>query len=578
MSLSRSRRDSAGTDLKAEIAPPPSPPAAARGSSRWRSILGGVLTLAAVALIYLTLVSIVKQKAGAFVPGAFLRIPLEVIPGGAALLVVAARWRRPVAALFGLVLGLVGVLKIANMGFRIVLGRTFNPILDWPLFRDGYNALTETDGHVVAKAAAVGAAVLAVAIVAVLILAAMRLAAITARYPAVSRRALVGLSAAWIALALSGITLFPKAPVASDAAAALLKATVQQVPAALRDQRQFAETARNDPFRAVPADQLLAGLQGKDVIIGAVESYGRSALENPRMSAIVDPVLRAGERKLTAAGYAAKSGFLTSSTHGGGSWLAHASFQSGLWINNQQRYRQLTASDRLTLTRAFHQGGWQTVGVEPGNTVAWPEASFYGYDTVYDSRNMGYRGPRFGWSRMPDQYTLSMFQHEVYGRAHRPLMAEVTLTSSHQPWTQIPEMIDWAQVGDGRIYGPMARRGEQRNVLWSNPEKARIEYARSIGYSVDSLISWAQKYGDENLVLVMFGDHQPISLITGDNTSRDIPVTIIAHDRSVLDRIAGWRWEDGLKPSPAAPVWRMDDFRNRFFTAFGRQGGKSPTG
>ena len=94
----------------------------------------------------------------------------------------------------GVVLGLVAVLKIANMGFRIVLGRTFNPILDWPLFGDGYNALTETDGHAVAKAAAVGAAVLAVVILAVLILAAMRLAGITARYPAVSRRALVGLS------------------------------------------------------------------------------------------------------------------------------------------------------------------------------------------------------------------------------------------------------------------------------------------------------------------------------------------------------------------------------------------------
>jgi hypothetical protein len=36
----------------------------------------------------------------------------------------------------------------------------------------------------------------------------------------------------------------------------------------------------------------------------------------------------------------------------------------------------------------------------------------------------------------------------------------------------------------------------------------------------------------------------------------------------VIDRIAGWRWEDGTLPSPRAPVWPMHAFRNRFFGAF----------
>ncbi|MDT7694495.1 MAG: hypothetical protein QOI75_3862, partial [Pseudonocardiales bacterium] len=41
--------------------------------------------------------------------------------------------------------------------------------------------------------------------------------------------------------------------------------------------------------------------------------------------------------------------------------------------------------------------------------------------------------------------------------------------------------------------------------------------------------------------------------------------------RAVLDRISGWGWQDGLKPGPNAPVWRMDAFRDRFLTAFGSQ-------
>ncbi len=384
---SRSRPDRAGAvEIDAPVAP--------RG--RLRSVLGGVLTFAAAAVVYLAMVvpeAVARPKEGSFVAGAYLRVPIEAIFGGAILLALSPRWRKPVALLFGLGLGFVGVLKIVNMGFRMVLGRRFNPVLDWPLFSDGYNALTETDGRTTARLAVVGAILLTVVVMSVLTFAVLRLAKVTARYRNPARRTLVGLSAVWLALAISGVTLFPNAPVASDTAADLLKTTVKQVPAALRDQRQFADASRNDEYRDVPARDLVTSLEGKDVVIGVVESYGRTALTDPAMSAIVDPALNAGTEKLTAAGYSARTGWLTSSTFGGGSWLAHASFQSGLWITTQQRYRQLTASDRITLTSAFHDAGWQTVGVEPGNTVAWPEASFYGYDNVYDSRNLGYQGP-----------------------------------------------------------------------------------------------------------------------------------------------------------------------------------------
>jgi hypothetical protein len=301
-----------------------------------------------------------------------------------------------------------------------------------------------------------------------------------------------------------------------------------------------------------------------------VESYGRSVLQNPRMARIVDPALAAGTRQLTAAGFAAKSGFLTSSTYGGGSWLAHGSFQSGLWIDNQSRYRQLISGNRLTLTNAFHKAGWNTVGVEPGNTRAWPEADFYGYDKVFDNRNLGYAGPRFGWSNMPDQYTLKSFQDQVYARKTGPLMAEITMTSSHEPWTPVPQMVDWSSIGDGSRFAPQALVGEKRSVLWKDRAQTQAEYAKSIAYSVQTLISWATTYGDDDLVMVFFGDHQPIPLVSGQGASHDVPITIVAKDPKVLDRIASWGWQDGLKPDPQAPVWKMDQFRDKFLTAFAR--------
>jgi hypothetical protein len=48
-----------------------------------------------------------------------------------------------------------------------------------------------------------------------------------------------------------------------------------------------------------------------------------------------------------------------------------------------------------------------------------------------------------------------------------------------------------------------------------------------------------------------------------------VPISVIAHDPAVLDKISGWGWQDGLRPSRQAPVWRMSAFRDRFLSAFG---------
>ena len=54
-----------------------------------------------------------------------------------------------------------------------------------------------------------------------------------------------------------------------------------------------------------------------------------------------------------------------------------------------------------------------------------------------------------------------------------------------------------------------------------------------------------------------------------------MPITIIARDPAVLDRISAWGWDDGMLPGPDAPVWRMDAFRDRFLSAFGPAPGGS---
>ena len=70
-------------------------------------------------------------------------------------------------------------------------------------------------------------------------------------------------------------------------------------------------------------------------------------------------------------------------------------------------------------------------------------------------------------------------------------------------------------------------------------------------------------------MLVVVGDEQPLPIVSGQTTSHDVPISIIAHDPAVLKRIGGWGWDAGLLPSRHAPVLPMSAFRDRFLTAFG---------
>jgi hypothetical protein len=69
--------------------------------------------------------------------------------------------------------------------------------------------------------------------------------------------------------------------------------------------------------------------------------------------------------------------------------------------------------------------------------------------------------------------------------------------------------------------------------------------------------------------MVVLGDHQPNSNVSGIGVSHDVPVSLVAHDPAVLRRISGWGWTPGLRPAADAPVMRMDHFRDSFLSAFG---------
>ena len=534
---------------------------------RWRTIVRWTVTSLAGLLVLFLLVA--PSRIGHLTPLAFLRIPLEALVVVAVVLVLPERRRRLGAIIAGVILGVLGLLKIVDMGFSAVLDRPFDPLGDWSFLDAAVVYLTKSSGRAVGIGAVVGAVVLAVALLVLVTLAVLRLSRLVAAHRGAATRTVAALAVVWVACAVVGVRVGPDEPVAARTSVDRLL----QVRAGLQDRSRFAAESAVDSFRGRSSD-LLTALRGKDVIIAFVESYGRVALDDPVIAPQVSAVLDDGTRRLKAAGFESRSGFLTSPTAGGGSWLAQATLLSGLWVDNQQRFRTLMGTDHLTLNGAFRRAGWQTVGIMPGVIQDWPEAKFYEFDRLYAAKDLGYRGPNFSFATTPDQYALSFFQRTERAKpGHTPVMAEIPLISSHAPWAPVPPFLDWDAIGDGSVYQATPGAGDPADiVLRRDRARVRNDYANAIGYSLKSLISYVESYGDDNLVVVFLGDHQPAPVVAGTGASRDVPITIVARDPAVLDRIAGWGWQDGLRPAAQSPVWRMDTFRDRFLTAFGPTG------
>ena len=543
-------------------------PAGAR-RARLRTGIAAALTTLALLLVWVALVA--PNQPIRLMPSAFVRLPLEGLVLIAVAAVLPATARRLLAGVVGPLLALVVILKILDLAFFTAFDRPFDPYQDVSYAAIGSETLRISIGGPDANLVIAAVVVLVVAVLVLTTLAVRRLTRVASGHRRWSLRAVTALGVVWLLCWVFGAQFVSHTPIASTSAAGLVVDEIGALRANIEDPATFAKEISDDRFRHTPRGQLLTSLRGKDVILAFVEGYGKGAVQGSSFSPGVNAVLANGTRRLHAAGFSSRSAFLTSPTFGGISWLAHASMQAGLWVNTQRRYDQLVETNRLTLSDAFNRAGWRTVDFVPSNNRTWPEgSSFYNFDKLYDQRNVGYHGPRYGYASMPDQYVFSALQRlELEKRHRRPVFAELDLVSSHTPWTHIPRMIAWPRVGNGSVFNRMPVETTSKEALWSDSERVRAAYGQSIEYTLSTLISFVQRYGDPDLVLVVLGDHQPWTIVSGLGASHDVPISVIAHDPAVLNRIAGWGWNGGLRPGPHASAWPMSAFRDRFLRTFG---------
>ena len=253
--------------------------------------------------------------------------------------------------------------------------------------------------------------------------------------------------------------------VASSSTTRLVHNRAHQVSDGLQDGKAFAKQSRVDAFRDTPPDQLLTGLRGKNVLFTFIESYGRSAVEDPAHGTAGQRGARRTDRAAwTTAGFSSRSGCLTSPMTGAGSWLAHSTFivgpvdQQPAALPHPHLKRPLHPHRRLPAHRA--PGGRSAscrASRSPGRRGSSTASTTSTTPRSWATRDRSSAGPPCPTSSAwPPSNAWSTAR-----RSHKPLMAEIILASSHNPWAPLPRMIGWDEVGDGSVYHAIKKQGKR---------------------------------------------------------------------------------------------------------------------
>jgi hypothetical protein len=293
----------------------------------------------------------------------------------------------------------------------------------------------------------------------------------------------------------------------------------------------------------------LAAVQGADVLLFFIESYGAVAYERPGFSEALAPSRTALAESIRASGFQVASAFVESPTFGGSSWFAHVTLLSGITVGDPDTNALLLSSQRPTLPSAFADRGYRTLGVMPGMWAPWPEGRFYGFSEIDTARALDYEGPPFGWWDLTDQYAFAKLDAMEVDKTNRaPLFVFLPTVSTHTPFTPTPPyQPDWSRMLTPEPYdaADLARVYDEY-VDWTNLSPA---YLRAMAYSYTTLAGYVKQHAGQDLVIVLVGDHQPPALVSGEGAPWDVPVHVITSRSAVIDALRAHGFVSGMTPA-----------------------------
>jgi hypothetical protein len=310
--------------------------------------------------------------------------------------------------------------------------------------------------------------------------------------------------------------------------------------------------AVQEALRQTPSK--LDRLHGANVHVFFVESYGATVINRPFYVRKSLQALRGVERQLEGNGFSSASGRLESATYGGMSWLAHATFLTGVRTDSQLQYDLLAVARPNTMAHFAREAGYKTILVQPNTNRQSRGADFYDFDEDFKSWNFDYAGPPFAWATMPDQYVLDFTRRRVLANRDGPFFTTYVLVSSHAPWSHVPAMVeDWSRIGNGEIYRHLPVH--RANTNWPDFSNASEPYLTSILYDLQVLSDYITRFVRDDSLIIVLGDHQPVSELTDDSASWAVPVHVISKNASFIQPFLGRGYVPGMVPGQtSAPM------------------------
>jgi hypothetical protein len=319
--------------------------------------------------------------------------------------------------------------------------------------------------------------------------------------------------------------------------------------------------------RSPNLDRDLARLEGSDVLLVFVESYGAVTYETP---AIADGLVESRADLQAAATETDRqviTAYVEAPTFGGSSWLAHLSLISGVEVRDQYAYTSLMASRRETMITNFARRGYRTVALMPGMRQEWPEGAFYHYDQIYGRDSLEYRGPEFGWWSIPDQYALAKIDAlERYRLTRKPLFLVFPTSTTHAPFGPVaPYQPDWS-----RMLAPDAfAKADVDRAMAAAPDltNLRPSYTHAMAYEYLTVAGYLRRHPRDSMIVIAIGDHQPPAAVSGRDASWSVPVHVFGRRGAILDRLIERGFRPGLEPH-RPPIGPMHAVTPMFLEAF----------
>ncbi len=315
-----------------------------------------------------------------------------------------------------------------------------------------------------------------------------------------------------------------------------------------------------DGMRALPGD--LGRLEGADVHVLVIESYGRFALREPTIGPALRERWREWQVRLREAGFAACTTAMRPSVSGGGSWLSHAQLLTGAVISHGRAFRLMLESSIAPLPKRFRDAGYRTVEVMPAMHRHWPEGqAFYGFDDAITQEELAYTGETYHWGRMPDQFALHYLLDRVVRTAQRPLFTMFISVTSHVPFQKVPPYVaDW-RIGPGTFAVPPQL---VHPVGWLDvPQSPKLvtAYGDTIEYALRCAVDFTTRLTRPSLVFV-FGDHQPPIANVGSfrDPGFDVPLHVFANQPQLLEPLRSMGFLDGCDLPDDAPSFDSVEF------------------